>query len=450
MASELLTTLELKSITEKDEGRILSDGGGLRGRVRINRKGETYTSFEYKYRQGQKSRTIKVGNYPDKSLAEIRNIHRQFKSDLSNGVDPVDARNAEKLENRLKQAKTEEDHKQELERIAAERAARRTLKDAIKEWEKLELKRRKDKGAEVMRAIDKDIIPNLGDVALINITRSMVVDELFRVVERGANSMANHLLSTLKQFFNFALVREWIDSNPLTLVTKEKIGGKEALRERFLSEEEIIDLKQKLPNAGFIATTEIGLWILLSTACRVGELLQAEWKHVDFEIGTWSIPVENSKNKEFHTIYLSPFCFDQFKKLHAITGNSKWCYPGRKDNTHVTEKNITKQVRDRIRDTALKNRTKYAGSLVLSGGPWTPHDLRRTASTLMGELGIRSDVIDRCQNHVEENRMKRIYQRQELKAEQKEAWNILGERLSLLFNADDNRNVIVGKFEKSA
>jgi integrase len=59
--------------------------------------------------------------------------------------------------------------------------------------------------------------------------------------------------------------------------------------------------------------------------------------------------------------------------------------------------------------------------LLLTGGEWTPHDLRRTAATLMGELGVRPDVIERTLNHIEQNRMSRIYQRQSLEAEQQAA-----------------------------
>jgi integrase len=32
---------------------------------------------------------------------------------------------------------------------------------------------------------------------------------------------------------------------------------------------------------------------------------------------------------------------------------------------------------------------------------WTPHDLRRTASTLMGRLGVARFVIDRVLNHTD-------------------------------------------------
>jgi hypothetical protein len=34
------------------------------------------------------------------------------------------------------------------------------------------------------------------------------------------------------------------------------------------------------------------------------------------------------------------------------------------------------------------------------GGGWTPHDLRRTGATMMGELGVMGEGIERCLNHV--------------------------------------------------
>ena len=56
----------------------------------------------------------------------------------------------------------------------------------------------------------------------------------------------------------------------------------------------------------------------------------------------------------------------------------------------------------------------------------------------MGELGVMGEVIERCLNHVEQNKLKRIYQRHELKAEQQEAWRLLGERLNLIIENENN------------
>ena len=249
---------------------------------------------------------------------------------------------------------------------------------------------------------------------------------------------------------DFAVTREWIDAHPLAGLSKEKIGGRQKERDRYLSEEEIIELNRRLPAANLLRTTELAIWIMLSTCCRVGELSRAQWENVDLEQGEWLIPTENSKNAKDHTIFLSDFANAQFQELQAISGDSAWCLPSRGGKWHTCLKSIAKQIKDRVREEPLSNRTKATGALLLSGGPWTPHDLRRTGATMMGELGVMGEVIERCLNHAEQNKLKRIYQRHELKAEQREAWRLLGERLALLMETDDNLNVVVGKFAQSA
>jgi len=149
-------------------------------------------------------------------------------------------------------------------------------------------------------------------------------------------------------------------------------------------------------------------------------------------------------------IFLSDFTREQFRNLQSITGDTGWCFPSRDGRRHICLKSIAKQVKDRTRTESLSNRTKATGSLLLSGGPWTPHDLRRTGATMMGELGVMGEVIERCLNHVEQNKLKRIYQRHERKAEQREAWRLLGERITLLLTAGDRKNVVVGRFDKVA
>jgi len=63
----------------------------------------------------------------------------------------------------------------------------------------------------------------------------------------------------------------------------------------------------------------------------------------------------------------------------------------------------------------------------------------------MGELGIDGDVIERCLNHVEPNRIKRTYQRQQTEGAKAAAWRLLGERLDLLTRKDADNVVAITK-----
>jgi hypothetical protein len=67
----------------------------------------------------------------------------------------------------------------------------------------------------------------------------------------------------------------------------------------------------------------------------------------------------------------------------------------------------------------------------------------------MVELGVQPEVIERCLNHTEQNRMKRIYQRHNYAAEMANAWRLLGDRLDVLTRANAD-NVVTAKFGQVA
>ena len=128
---------------------------------------------------------------------------------------------------------------------------------------------------------------------------------------------------------------------------------------------------------------------------------------MDFEGLTWFIPKENvkgtRKTKRAQLVYLSDFALDQFKQLHVITGDSKWAFPAKNNSihnkNHVCVKSVSKQVG--VRQTQFKDRTKDLSgrvnnnTLVLGETDWTPHDLRRTGSTMMRkDLKLSVDVIN--------------------------------------------------------
>ena len=280
----------------------------------------------------------------------------------------------------------------------------------------------------------------------------MLADILHGVAARPAPIMANRLHAGLNQFFKYCCdEREWISRNPLDGTKRAKIGGKEPPRERTLSDpidpnkHELKELQAAMDKAKLQDQTKAALWIMLGTACRIGEITKASWADIDMENKTWTIPAENSKNGRTHIINLSDFALSHFKTLQETCNKSAWVLPATRSDGPVCVKSITKQVGDRQRATRLKGRSKSLGTLKLSGGSWTPHDLRRTAATLLGHCGVLEEIIERCLNHTEESKLKRTYQRQEPRQQMQEAWEMLGQRIQTLLSETP---VIVGKFGK--
>ena len=278
-----------------------------------------------------------------------------------------------------------------------------------------------------MRVLRKDVLSELGDRELKTVNKGDLTACLDRIVARGAKRQANVCLSHLKQFYRWAISRELVEDSPLDSVAKSDVGGAETERERKLSPEEIVLLRNQIEASTLDPRTKLAIWILLSTMARVGELSAARWEHVDFQAGVWHIP--ESKNGRAHDIFLSDFAARHLKALHELTGHSEWVLPADQSDGHSNRKLITRQISDRQRPNAKSKRTNEPTALALPGGKWTPHDLRRTGATMMGELGVIPQVIERCLNHLEPRKIVRTYQRQELVAERRKAWQMLGERL---------------------
>jgi integrase len=295
---------------------------------------------------------------------------------------------------------------------------------------------RKDQGKEAQRMMQKDVLPFIGQLRIQDVRKGHVTEITDRLLQRGVNRMAKVVLSLIRQMFRFAVSRDLLESDPTAAISKKTVGGANVERDRVLDEREIRELALKLSKAGLEETTTLATWIVLSTCCRIGELLKARWSHFDLQAGTWLIPPENSKNGREHVIALSSFVLTHLRRLYAVTGAGIWCFPASRKEGCVCPKTITKQITDRQRSApGHKNRTKDIGALSLSRGLWKPHDLRRTGATLMTALGVLPEVAERCLNHMEENKIKRIYQRYGYEAEMRQAWEKLGERLELLTGA---------------
>ncbi|MDR5813049.1 tyrosine-type recombinase/integrase [Caballeronia sp. LZ033] len=332
----------------------------------------------------------------------------------------------------------------ELERARLEQAAARaTVRRLFERWTAPGVMQRSDATlAEMKRSFEKDVFPAIGDRYADQVTKGDCMAIIDGVLARGANRLAKRIFSDLRQMFDYAVSRDIIGVSPIAAIKKKDVGTKDETRERYLNEAELRDLFAKLPDSGLLKATRYGVLLMLATMARVGELTRAQWSHVDLEAGTWLIPAENSKNGKPHTIYLSAFAVEQYKALKAVCTSETWVYPNREDTGHIDLKSISKQLHDRQRTAPLKNRSKAVGSLILSRGEWTPHDLRRTGATLMQGLGVLPGVIERCLNHTDDNRMAAIYQRHDYAPEMRDAWRLLGDRLSLLQSRPANVRVL--------
>lgn len=379
----------------------------------------------------------------------------------------------------------------QLQRESAERAAalaeqrRLTVRKLFDEWRVADLQPRVrgdgkrtgrvDGGLYVFQQFSRHVFPAVGDVAVEDLRKADLLSLLDDQKSQGKMRTANVLLADLKQMLDFAMERERIAVNPLANVKRSKVGGPSVERDRVLSEDEIRLLPDRIAAANLQLRTATAIWLTLATAVRAGELMGAIWAQalpsdpvarsarvselqkcgtandvklgiVDVRTRTWHLPT--SKNQRDHTIHLSHFAVAQLEVLarcremlkDSMTGElTPWVFPSTDNRRPVCIKSFGKQLADRQRepDARLSNRSKATTALRLPGGRWTAHDLRRTAATLMARLGFGSDTINECLNHVQADRMARVYIQDRRQADQVRAFDALGDRLTEL--TDESR-----------
>ena len=176
-------------------------------------------------------------------------------------------------------------------------------------------------------------------------------------------------MSFVKQVFRFAVANGYLERSPAAELDRSVAGGEETARARVLSNDEIKRLwRAKGPYTPLLR-------FLLLTLARIGEAQRATWSRV--KLTRWEIPAEHAKNRRAHWVPLSQ------QALQVL-----WELP--RDRELVFDQASPTAVQAWCRRFCEREGIKPA---------FTPHDLRRTAATRLGELGIAPHVVARMLNH---------------------------------------------------
>jgi len=237
--------------------------------------------------------------------------------------------------------------------------------------------------------VQDEILPAIGNKLTSEVGPSDCIAIVERTKRRGAPAVARKVLEQLRGLFGYAVDRHLIAVNPAAQIRAAKIVGVKPSRDRVLRPEE---MKRFLGAAKDFPTSQanrVAFRLILLTLARKGELVKARWEDVDLDRGEWRVPKEHAKNRQEHIVYLSKQAARLFEGLRGLAGRSEWVLPGRDPKTHISLATLNQAT------FVAKNSDK---SMQWLDGFWI-HDLRRTASTQLHEMGWPSDVIEKAHAH---------------------------------------------------
>lgn len=319
--------------------------------------------LSYRTPAGSKKR-ITLGRYPERSLTKMRELAREQKEVLAEGVEPIAARRTEDINTF-----------QELHD-----AYRRT-----RHFKKLSEDFHNNFGS-TMRCY---VLPALGESLAAAIERPHVRSVVDGLVEAGKPGMAQGALTHMKVLFNFAIEKDIRQDNPCDRITikKPKERPKTPTRKAWLQTD--AELREAWYFDGKPAVRAMIRWLIL-TGCRRDEARTTEKAWVDREAGTWHVP--ETKNSRALILPLT-------EPMLAVADEMEKAYPWSTYLFPATTDGQDKPIPRGSMDYLVRARTD---------GQWSAHTLRHTVKTHMQELMVPKEWRDLVQNHVTAG-MDRIY-----------------------------------------
>lgn len=258
------------------------------------------------------------------------------------------------------------------------------------------------------RILNSALFTDWADRPISEITRRDVLDMLRPL---GQRIRANRTLAVARVLFNWTAGQAIIEHPPTQHIDPP---AKENRRDRALSDAEIKTLWPAFDSF---------FKVLLLTGQRRGEVAAMQWDELDLDGGVWILPKDRTKNHKPHVVPLAPAVV---RLLSEMPRHEHGPYVFTTTDGRVPISGFTKFKK------AVDDAMKAAGHEI---APWTIHDLRRTAATGMGALGVAPHVIELVLNHVSGSRagVAGIYQRAEMLPERRHAleqWAVHVERLA--------------------
>lgn len=359
--------------------------------------------WRLKYRIAGVEKRLSLGTYPETSLKAAREKRDEARALIAQGVDPSATRKATKVKAQAVEAGAK--------REAAGLPPVNSFEQVAREW----YETRKDDwapsyGQKIMRRLEVDVFPWLGDKPINSTTPPMLLAVLRRVEGRGVVETAHRVLENCSQVFRYAVAIGRIDSNPARDL-------KDALRRPMVKHFPAITSPDRLGTLLRAVHSYRGspvvcaaLKLLPLLLLRPGELRQGEWAEIDLEGAMWAVPATRMKREKVGKLYGKPHLVPLasqvvaiLEELQPVTGRGVLVFRG--------ERHHERPMSDAAINAALR-------AMGFSADEVTGHGFRATARTMLVErLGVAESVVEAQLAHSVKDSLGRAYNRTEFIAE---------------------------------
>ncbi|MBI1302046.1 MAG: tyrosine-type recombinase/integrase [Alphaproteobacteria bacterium] len=374
-----LSDLKCRNTKPSEKNMKLRDGKGLY--LLVMKSGGKSWRYDYKLKTNDntyKNGTFVYGLYPEIPLTEARDLHSKTHKLVSQGIDP-------------------NNHKKQQERIDRQNRAL-TFSHIAQEWmekRKVEITPKTFSGIE--RRMEKDVIPEIGNISMQDLSPRDFLDMLKKIESRGAYEMANRARQYCSQILRYAIAIGKAERD-FTVDIGDALTVHRVKHQPALQPHEIPEFLKALEynEARLFSQTRLALKMLMLTFVRPIELASAEWKDFDFENKLWMIPAVKMKMSHDHVVPLATQTLEILNEMKKTTENRQYVFIKQTNpKDHIARDTLSKAIR----------------SLGFQGRH-SVHGFRALARTAIREkLGYDSEIIERQLAHAPKTSLGRAYDR---------------------------------------
>jgi integrase len=357
------------------------DGGGLYLRVTP----EGAKQWVLRYMLNRRPRWMGLGPLALYGLQEARTKALSARKLRHEGIDPIEARRAERARKRLEEAKAMTFRQCAEDYINSHRAGWRNGKHAG-QWN---------------ATLATYAFPVIGGLPVQSVDTGLVL-KILEPIWKAKPETAGRLRGRIESILDYAKVRNYREGeNPARwrghlnklLPARSKVHRVE--HHAALSYAELSDFLARLHEQEGIAARALEFLIL--TAARTGEVIGARWNEIDLLDKTWTVPDERMKAHREHRVPLSARALAILGEMQAARqddSDEAFVFPGRKSKTPLSNMAFLMLLRR------------------MGRGDLTGHGFRATFKTWTGErTSFQNEIVEAALAHVLGDKVEQAYRR---------------------------------------
>jgi integrase len=402
MAKRQVTPLSdtaIKNAKPKEKEYTLPDGNGLQLLIKTDGR----KVWEIRYTIEGKAKKTTAGTYPETSLAKARLKRDELKAKVSDGIDPIKAKQAVKA-------------KHEEEKQAIEALSEGQFHKMVYGWLST-LSNDEATTAKRKRAFERDIFPYLCEYDQNRVIKSskyigeITHGELLKIInkkEETAPETARRLLTDCNRLWLYAISHEHATFNIVS-----NISFKDALKKPVKSHyAKITDTKilgellRAIDSYKGSMIVKAALRFVSLIPLRADNLCKLKWSQIDLEKAVITIPRSEMKVKDQnlpdYKVPLPHQAITILEDMKAFTGWGEWVFHGVSNfKVHLNKESGNKALR------------LMGFNDEVSGRKQTLHSFRGTfrslSETHAKDHGVNFEVMERVLDHHEVKESVRAY-----------------------------------------